>query len=138
MVDPSEAFALAAEVAGPKGDRVLRDFLSREFSGGFPQSEIERVVQGSLRMPKDAAAELMLSIMQADFRDVLPRIGRPTLCIGGARSHLGPDAMPWIASHIPGAQLVMLDARHFVYLERTGPFNQAIRTFLEKIATSPP
>lgn len=129
----NEALAQAAAVAGPDGERVLRDFLSREFSPEFPESEVARVIEGSLKMPRGAAAELMLSIMQADFRDLLPRIRRPALCIGGTRSHLGPEAMPWIASRIPTARLVMIDARHFVHLENPGLFNATVRDFLEQI-----
>ncbi len=132
----NEALAQAAAIAGPDGERVLRDFLSREFSQEFPKSEVARGIKGSLKVPRTAAAELMLSVMQADFRDLLPRIRRPTLCIGGTRSHLGPEAMPWIASRIPTAQLVMIDARHFVHLESPGPFNVAVRDFLEQIETA--
>jgi non-heme chloroperoxidase len=131
--DGNEALAQAAAIAGPEGERVLCDFLSREFSSEFPESEVARVIEGSLKMPRDAAAALMLSVMQADFRDLLPRIRRPTLCIGGERSHLGPAVMPWIASRIPNARLAMIDARHFVHLERPGAFNAAVRGFLEQI-----
>lgn len=136
LVDGNEALAQAAAIAGPDGERVLGDFLSREFSPEIPEAEVARVIEGSLQMPRDAALQLMLSVMQADFRDLLPRIRRPTLCIGGTRSHLGPDAMPWIASRIPEAQLVMLDARHFVHLESPGPFNTAVRAFLVQIETA--
>jgi non-heme chloroperoxidase len=135
-VEGNDALAQAAAIAGPDGECVLRDFLSREFSPEFPESEVTRVIEGSLRMPRSAAAELMLSIMQADFRDLLPRIGRPALCIGGSRSHLGPRAMPWIASRIPSAQLAMIDARHFVHLESPEPFNSAVRGFLERLHTA--
>jgi len=131
-----EMFAQAAAIAGPDGERVLSNFLSREFSPGFPESELARVIEGSLKMPRGAAAELMLSVMQSDFRDVLPRIRRPVLCIGGTRSHLGPEAMPWIASCIPNSRLVMIDARHFVHLENPGQFNAAVRSFLEQIETA--
>jgi non-heme chloroperoxidase len=134
--ESDEMFAQAAAIAGPDGERVLRDFLSREFSAEFPDSEVARVIEGSLKMPRGAAAELMLSIMQSDFRDVLPRIRRPALCIGGTRSHLGPQTMPWIASRIPNSELVMIDARHFVHLESPGPFNSAVRSFLEQIETA--
>jgi non-heme chloroperoxidase len=134
-VEGNDAFAQAAAIAGPDGERVLRDFLSHEFSREFPESEIASITEGSLRMPRSAAAELMLSVMQADFRDLLPRIRRPTLCIGGSRSHLGPRVMPWIASRIPGAQLVMIDARHFVHLENPEAFNVAVRGFLERLDT---
>jgi non-heme chloroperoxidase len=134
--DGNEALAQAAAIAGTDGERVLRDFLSREFSPEFPEFEVARVIEGSLKMPRGAAAELMLSVMQADYRDLLPRIRRPALCIGGKRSHLGPEAMPWIASRIPAARLVMIDARHFVHLESPGPFNAAVRGFLEQIETA--
>ncbi len=56
--------------------------------------------------------------------------------VGGTRSHLGPDAMPWIASQIPEAQLAMIDARHFVHLENPDPFNSAVRGFLERLETT--
>ena len=138
LAEANEALAQAAAIAGPDGERVLGDFLSREFSPEFPESEVARVIEGSLKMPRDAAAVLMLSVMQADFRDLLPRIRRPTLCIGGKRSHLGPEVMPWIASRIPNARLVMVDARHFVHLENPGAFNAAVRGFLEEIETASP
>jgi non-heme chloroperoxidase len=136
LAEANEALAQAAAIAGPGGERVLRDFLSREFSPEFPESEVARVIEGSLKMPRDAAADLMLSVMQADFRDLLPHIRRPTLCIGGKRSHLGPEVMPWIASRIPNARLVMIDARHFVHLENPGAFAAAVRGFLEEIEMS--
>jgi len=137
-VDASAAFAQAAAIAGPDGERVLRDFLASEFSPEVPDAEVARVIDGSLGMPRSAAADLMLSVMQADFRDLLPRIRRPALCIGGSRSHLGPGVMPWIASRIPNAQLVMLDARHFVHLENPDAFNSAVRGFCERLETASP
>lgn len=138
LASGNEAQAQAAAIAGSDGERVLRDFLSREFSPDFLESEIARVIEGSLKMPRIAAADLMLSVMQADFRDLLPRIRRPTLCIGGERSHLGPEAMPWMASQIPDCRSVMIDARHFVHLERPAEFNAAVRHFLEEIETTSP
>jgi pimeloyl-ACP methyl ester carboxylesterase len=131
-----EALATAASIAGPDGEQVLRDFLANEFSPEFPKAEVERVIEDSLKMPRSAAAELMVSVMQADYRDLLPRIRRPTLCVGGTRSHVGPEVMPWIASQIPGAQLAMIDAGHFVHLENPRAFNASVRTFLEEIGTA--
>jgi non-heme chloroperoxidase len=134
-VDGNEALAQAAAIAGPHGERALREFLSNEFSPDLPEAVAARVIEGSLKMPREAAAELMLSVMQADFRDLLPRINAPTLCVGGKRSHLGPAAMAWIASRIREARLTMIDARHFVHLERPNEFNAAVRAFLEQIET---
>jgi non-heme chloroperoxidase len=128
-----EALAMAATLAGPDGEQMLRNFLVGEFSPEFARVDIERVIEGSLKIPRGAAADLMLSVMQADFRDLLPLIRRPTLCIGGKDSHLGPKVMPWIASRIPGAKVIMLDTRHFVHLENPIGFNVAVRSFLEGI-----
>jgi len=133
-----DALAQAAAIAAPDGERVLRNFLSGEFGPELSASEVASVIEGSLKMPRTAAAELMLSVLHADFRDVLPRIRRPSLCIGGSRSHLGPGVMPWIASRIPGAQLAMIDARHFVHLENPGAFEATVRGFVANLeATSP-
>jgi non-heme chloroperoxidase len=132
-VSGDEALALAAAIAGPEGERKLREFLSNEFSPGVSPAEVARVIENSLKMPRSAAAKLMLSVMQADYRDVLPLIRRPALCLGGMESHLGPEVMPWIASRIPGAKLVMIRARHFVHLENPVDFNTAVRVFLEEI-----
>jgi non-heme chloroperoxidase len=128
-----EALALAASIAGMDGEKMLHNFLASMFTPGFPKADVARVVEGSLKMPRSAAAELLLSVMQSDFRDILPLIQRPTLCIGGKESHLGADVMPWIASRIPGARAVMFDARHFVHLEKPDEFNAAVCAFLERI-----
>ena len=128
-----EAFALAATVAGMDGEQMLGNFLAGMFTPGFSEFDIARVIEGSRKVPRSAAAQLLLSVMQADFRDVLPMIRRPALCIGGKESHLGPEVMPWIASRIPGAKAIMFDARHFVHLEKPLEFNAAVRSFLGKI-----
>jgi non-heme chloroperoxidase len=137
-VGGKEALSMAATLAGPDGEQMLRRFLTDEFSPWFPKADIAQVIEGSLKMPRGAAAELMLSVMQADFRDVLPLIQRPTLCVGGKQSHLGLEVMPWIASRIPGAKVVMIDARHFVHLENPVEFNAAVRAFLEGVDVASP
>ena len=128
-----EALALAAAIAGPDGEQIVRDFLSSMFPSDFPKADVARVIEGSLKVPRNAAAKLLLSVMQSDFRDVLPRIQVPTLCIGGKDSHLGPEVMPWIASRIHGAKVVMIDARHFVHLEKSLAFNDTVCTFLSSV-----
>ena len=133
LIEGNDALAQADAIAGSGGETVFRDFLSNMFSPEFSKSEIERVVAGSLRMPLSAAADLMISVMQTDFRDLLPRIRRPVLCIGGKRSHLGPRVMPWISSRIPNSQLAMIDAQHFVHLEKPNRFNEEIQAFLSQI-----
>lgn len=132
-----EALTLAAAIAGMDGEQLLRGFLAGMFTSGFSEAVIASTIDRALRVPRSAAAKLLLSVMQSDFRDVLPLIRRPTLCIGGKESHLGPAVMPWIASRIAGAKVVMMDGRHFLHLEQPSQFNAAVRTFLEENLVSP-
>jgi non-heme chloroperoxidase len=128
-----EVLAMAAAIVGSDGEQVMHNFISSMFSPGFPTADIAGIIEDSLKVPRSAAAKLMLSVMHSDYRDLLPLIRRPTLCIGGIDSHLGPEVMPWIASQIPGAKVLMINTRHFVHLENPVEFNNAVRVFLEEI-----
>lgn len=130
FVEPAQALQMAAEIAGPDGEQTLKDFLTGGLGSQLTAADVERLLAGSLRVPRAAAAQMMLSVMQSDFRDVLPLIARPTLCIGGEQSHLGPAVMPWIAAQISGSHCTMLAARHFVHLEAPQEFNAAVSKFL--------
>lgn len=136
-VTGAEAIAQAATLADPNGEEMLRQFLSKEFTPNFPRAEIEKIIESSLAVPRDCAANLMLSISYSDYRDVLPRIRRPTLCITGAASPLGGEAMPWIASQILNARLSVIEAAdggsHFMYLENPKAFNAEVRNFLKEV-----
>eukprot|EP01022_Parablepharisma_sp_SALTPOND_P013823 TRINITY_DN18549_c0_g2_i1.p2 TRINITY_DN18549_c0_g2~~TRINITY_DN18549_c0_g2_i1.p2 ORF type:complete len:298 (-),score=80.30 TRINITY_DN18549_c0_g2_i1:17-910(-) len=134
LAGAQEALDMAAAIAGTDGEQVVRDFLGSCFGPEFPKADLERVITDSLKVPRPAAAQMVLSVMQSDYRDLLPLIRRPTLCLGGRESHLGAEVMPWIASRIPGARAVMFDTRHFVYLEDPAGFNAAVRSFLEGLA----
>ncbi|MGI9570828.1 MAG: alpha/beta fold hydrolase [Desulfobulbia bacterium] len=133
-VTGDEALEQAATLAGPDGGAMLSNFLTSEFSKEFSSTEIEKIVENSLKVPRSYAAELMLSITYADYRDLLPRISCPTLCIGGQQSHLGPKVMPWIASQIPNGRVAMLNGRHFMYVENSVEFNKTILKFLSEMS----
>lgn len=133
LLDGDEALKLASRIAGPDGEQELTEFLSRSFGANFPQDRLDVVIRNSLKMPREHAAQLLSSVMPADYRDILSRIHSPTLCIGGTRSHLGATVMPWIASCIACAKVVMIDAKHFVHLEQPEAFNAAVREFLERV-----
>ncbi|MCA9004249.1 MAG: alpha/beta hydrolase [Planctomycetaceae bacterium] len=137
FVGGDEVLAQAELVGGPEGPAKSAEFLASMLTSEFPEAELLQMIQESLKFPRPAAAQLLLSVSYADYRDLLPRITVPTLCIGGAGSHLGPDVMPWIAGQIPGAELVMIAAEaggsHFMYLENPQAFNAAVRDFCDVI-----
>ena len=133
MMGPEEAFAMASEIEGSEGARILGEFIRSEFADDFPADQVDAVVAGSLRVPRRFAAALMRDIMLADYRDVLPEIRVPTLCLGGIDSHVGEKAMGWIASQIPKSNFKMIPARHFLHLENPNDFNSAVMEFLDRV-----
>lgn len=48
-VTGEEAITQAAILAGPDGEGILREFLSKEFTPRFPKAEIDKVVESSLK-----------------------------------------------------------------------------------------
>ena len=124
----------AEVVGGPQGEAATRAFLTSMFTPDFPAERLYDVIKQSLQMPRPQAAEWLLAVSFADFRDLLPRIRRPTLCIGGTASHLA-HAMPWLAAQIPAAELVMIETggSHFMFLENPAEFNTAVRDFLKRV-----
>lgn len=138
-VGGDELLAQAELVGGHEGPAKSAEFLSSMFTKSFSEAELLEVIQESLKFPRTYAAQLLLSVSEADYRDLLPRITLPTLCIGGEASHLGPAVMPWIAEQIDGADVVMIDAdaggSHFMFLENPRAFNFAVREFCDKLRT---
>lgn len=136
-VGGEEVLAQAELIAGPEGPAKSAEFLAGMFTANFSEAELLHVIQESLKFPRPYAAELLLSVSYADYRDLLPRIMLPTLCVGGAGSHLGPEAMPWLAEQIPRSELVMIAAdaggSHFMYLENPEAFNAAVLQFCESL-----
>lgn len=136
-VGGDEVLEQVAIIGGSEGEAKSAEFLASMFTSAFPESELANVTQDNLKFPRSYAAQLLLSVSYADFRDLLPRIALPTLCIGGKGSHLGPDVMPWIASQIPAGQVTMIDAdkggSHFVFLENPQEFNSTVRVFCDSL-----
>lgn len=136
-VGGDEVLAQAELIGSKEGPAKTGEFLASMFTESFSEADLLQVIQESLKFPRPYAAELLLSVSAADYRDLLPRILLPTLCIGGAASHLGPEVMPWIAEQIPRGQVEMIAAdaggSHFMYLENPETFNSVVRDFVNQL-----
>lgn len=82
-----------------------------------------------------AIGALWESLVDQDFRPVLPRIEQPTLIIHGAHSHLyGADTAERIAALMPRARLLAFDrSGHAPHIEQPDLFNQAIEGFAARL-----
>src|SRR5439155_1648409 len=66
-----------------------------------------------------------------EFRELLPRIRAPTLVIAGKHDPATPlEANQYLASRIPGAKLVVLDAAHLSNIEQPDAYAGAVLRFL--------
>lgn len=125
-----ELLKLVSDVADEEQPDPRREFLSAMFTENYPAEAKAAALDAACGVPRSAGARLVLDTMSADFRDVLPRITLPTLCIGGTCSHL-KDCTPWIASQIPQSKLVMVEGgSHFMLVEDPARFAADVLTFI--------
>ena len=71
-------------------------------------------------------------LLRADWSDVLPRIGTPTLVVWGEHDTLCPPTIGRrIVERVPGSRLVTIDgAGHNPMWERPAEFNRVVLEFL--------
>ena len=129
------AFEIAAGLAGEAGEATTDALLATMISAGAPEAFKAQVRAANLKMPRKLSAQLVLDHVFNDWRDVLPRIALPTLCVGAEGSNVPPDCMRWAASVIPGAEVEIFPAdeggSHFMFMENPERFNRRLRAFLD-------
>jgi pimeloyl-ACP methyl ester carboxylesterase/class 3 adenylate cyclase len=97
-------------------------------------NERERIGRGiferSAASPK-MAQTLIQMVIETDVRDLLPTIGVPTLVLHRAEEFLPVDGARYLASHIPGARLVVLPGMdHIPFYGDAEGYAEEIEEFL--------
>jgi len=114
---------------------VVEGTLERWFTPAFRAAQpafVDRTRQTILRSDPAGYIACGRAVAAVDWLERLPQVRCPALVIAGAHDAGAPPAMSEaIASRIPGAQLVTLDAAHLSLAEQPQAFEQAIRTFIE-------
>lgn len=108
--------------------------IERWFTPAFRAAQretIEAIRAMILSTPPEGYASCCAAIREMDQRSSLPRIGAPTLVVvGSSDSGTTPAQGEAIASAIPGAQLLTLDAAHLSNVEQAATFTDAVLRFL--------
>lgn len=126
----SSASGLAARLPGPTlPANDLAYLIARVTFGQEPSAE-QVAFTGKLTsdVPVRVSAGLMLEILRFDAHEVLPTVGMPTTVIVGERDLMTPPRQAsYLASHIRGAELVLLPGcGHMLMLERPDDVNREI------------
>ncbi|MGG5258417.1 alpha/beta fold hydrolase [Phycicoccus avicenniae] len=124
--------ALLGEDSGAAREAFLRSMLSDD----VPEDLVGWLLGENLAMDVDFGTRLLLDHVMQDWRDVLPRIDRPTLVVGGRSSHVDPASQEWIADRIPGSRLRVFGAEeggsHFPFVEQPQTFVDELTGFLAR------
>lgn len=110
---------------------VIERWFTKDFREKSPK-DIDPIVEMLHTTKPEGYAGNCAAIRDVDQRWPIAGITAPTLVIGGKHDPATPyEAAELIASRIPGAKLVGLDAAHLSNIERPEAFSRAINDFLK-------
>ena len=133
---------LSRETCEARSQAIRDDFPAFAAAAGQaifaePGAEADRAASAFAANEPEAIGALWKSLVEEDFRPLLPSIRQPTLVVHGAHSHLyGADTAGHLVAALPNARAVAFDrSGHAPHLEESERFNATIREFA---ATLPP
>lgn len=113
---------------------VAAGAAGRWFTPGFAATEpavVEDLIGQLRNSPTEGYAACCDALAEADLRDAIAAIPVPTLAVAGRFDPVTtPADADFIASRVPGAVRVDLDAAHLSNVEAAGAFNRAVLDFL--------
>jgi non-heme chloroperoxidase len=134
ILDPATVSAVCNALTGGEATATTESFLRTMVTPAMPADQFRWVFDLNLKMPREAAARLLYNHCHQDWRDVLPRIDKPSLFIGGKISNVPHSSMAWNASQVRGAQVEIFEeaerGSHFMFIENPAKFNRLLAGFL--------
>jgi pimeloyl-ACP methyl ester carboxylesterase len=131
---------LSRETCEARSQAIRDDFPAFAAAAGqaifaAPGAGADRAALAFAANDPDAIGALWESLVEEDFRPLLPSIGQPTLVVHGARSHLyGADTAGHLVAALPNARAVTFaNSGHAPHLEQAGLFNATLREFAAKL-----
>jgi 3-oxoadipate enol-lactonase len=119
-----------AAFAGPNMER----WFTKEFRERSPQT-VAATREMFAATPLEGYIACGEAVRDMDHRELLPKIKAPTLVIAGKQDPATPlEANQYIASRVPGAKLIVLDAAHLSNIEQPQAYTDAVLNFLRPTA----
>ena len=109
---------------------LVENWFTRQYREQHPEV-VERFEQALAAMSSEGYAGGAVAVRDADFRPELANIRQPVLVIVGKHDPVTPPGVgALVASAIPGAKTVTLEAAHLSPVEAAEAFNDAVLEFL--------
>lgn len=108
--------------------------LKGMFTAALPEEDLRWIAAENLKMPREAAADLLFDHCLNDWRDIIVSTRLPALVVGGRKSIFSPESQEWIASVNPNATASIFEEHegggHFMFFENPRRFNAEVSAFL--------
>jgi len=128
---PDAVYRLAANIS-----EELAPLVKGMFTPAVSEGDLAWVLEQNRKMSDANSGVLLRDHALNDWRDVLPRITKPSLVTAGEVSLFPPKGVEWVADQIPGAEKYTFSKEekgsHFVFWENPGGFNKVVEKFLRK------
>ncbi|MGC8633411.1 MAG: alpha/beta fold hydrolase [Candidatus Limnocylindrales bacterium] len=115
---------------------VARDLVAGCFGRTLVPSpeEVETLAGEIDKCPPRVRAAIMADHTHLDWRDLLPRIGVPTLVCVGRQSRIFPwQGSAYVGEHVPGAETVFFEeSGHMPFYEEPDKFNATVAAFVQR------
>lgn len=100
-----------------------------QFKKPQPEEYLQRMIKTALRVPANTAVALIVGAYEADLRNVLPKIDKPTLVCAAKSPYMG--LVEDMQKHIPGSQFAIFEgAGHALFVDDADQFNAALDKFI--------
>jgi 3-oxoadipate enol-lactonase len=121
---------VAANGVGALAPGLVENWFTRQYREQHPEV-VERFEQALAAMSSEGYAGGAVAVRDADFRPHLASIRHPVLVVVGKHDPVTPPGVgALVASAIPAAKTVTLEAAHLSPVEAAEAFNDAVLEFL--------
>jgi non-heme chloroperoxidase len=131
---PDSASAFSNRLTKSDAAKVTETLLRPMVTSDMPPEQFKWILDLNMKMPRQYAADLHYNHCNQDWRDVLPRIAKPTLFIGAKGSIMPHTCVAWESTQVCGAQLAIFEnsdkGSHFMFIENPDKFNGLVAAFI--------
>lgn len=134
IMPAADLFELVNGLSNGAEAQIIPGLIEHMVTESIAPEDKARILAENERMFGPLSAREFFSDILADWRDVLPRINRPSLYIAGEASFVPMTATKWASEQTPGSRFESIGGHeggsHFMFIENPDRFNRLVFDFL--------